>query len=90
MFRNGFAKTSKIYKSLGQFDYGLLNCTADRIQQHIIKKNHYKCVYIGEVEEGTDIPNGVGIEVLNNGDTHYFNYKVFKRDIGRMESLCLI
>ena len=49
-----------------------------------IPDDYVKCVYIGEVKEETDIPNGVGIKVFDNGDTHKLNYKVYKRDIGRM------
>ena len=88
--RTGFAKSSEVYKELGHYDYGLLDCTADSIQKYIITKFGHECLYAGEVEEGTDIPNGVGILVFDNGDTHNSDYKVYKRDIGRMVHGCLM
>ena len=65
LFRSLLTTTSKIYKRLGQFDYGQPNCTTDHINTCINEENW---IYIGEVKEGTDhTPHGIGIQVWSLG-----------------------
>ena len=68
LFRDGFTRSSGVYKRLGQFDYGQPNCTSDHIKTCIGKDNRW--IYIGEVKEGTDdTPHGIGIKVTYGGST---------------------
>ena len=53
-----------MHRFIGKFDYGLLDCTTSKFQQYIEKN---KWIYIGEMKEGTNIPNGIGIKVRSNG-----------------------
>ena len=74
LFRDWFTTTSKIYKRLGQFDYGQPNCTTDHIKTCIGRDEDW--IYIGEVKEGTDdTPHGIGIKVDRYGYTQQLNDK---------------
>ena len=75
LFRERFSTNSDVYKRLGEFNYGQLNCTTDRITT-CIKDNWY--IYIGEVkEEGIDDnPHGIGIKVWTDGGTQQLRNKV--------------
>ena len=68
LFRCNFNKSSKAYKSVGEFDYGQPNCIKDRIKLWINRNPIQKSVYIGEVEEDTYAHHGIGIEVSIYGD----------------------
>ena len=82
IFRNGFTKSSDVYKRLGQFDYDQPSCTTDHIRTCIHSGLYNNWIYIGEVKEGTDdTPHGIGIKVDGHyGVTHQLNNKVIRRD----------
>ena len=68
LFRTKFSKSSEIYYKLGQFQYNHSYFTPGPIQQSIYEINDNKVIYIGQLKEGTDIKEGIGIRVASNGD----------------------
>ena len=69
MFRTNFSKSSEIYYKLGQFQYNHSDFTPGPIQQFIFEDiDDNKVIYLGQLKEGTDIQEGIGIMVISNGD----------------------
>ena len=68
MFRTKFSKTSEVYYKLGQFQYNHSDFTPGPIQQSIFEDaDDDKVIYLGQLKEGTDIQEGIGIMVCING-----------------------
>ena len=76
--------SSEICYKLGQFQYNHSDFTPGPIQQSIFETAGGKVIYLGQLKEGTNIKEGIGIAVFNNGDTLELNHKVYMRDAGRM------
>ena len=71
MFRKIFAKTFIVIKRLGQFQYCHSDFTPGPIQQFIYETNDgNKAFYSGQLKEGTDIKEGIGIAVYSDGDIY--------------------
>ena len=88
LFRIKFEKSSEIYYKLDQFQYNYSDFTPGPIQQSLyINDKGTKVIYIGQLKEGTDIKEGIGIRVGSAGDTLKLNQKVYMRDAGRMENI---
>ena len=69
VFRNSFEKSNEIYSKLGQFQYRKSDFTPEPIQQlNFNTSEDGKAVYLGQLKEGTDIQEGIGIQVYSNGD----------------------
>ena len=80
-----FAKSFGVYRELGQFQYQHQDFTSGPIQQSIfIPKFCDKAFYLGQLKEGTDIKEGIGIVVYSSGCTLKLNNKVYLRDIEKM------
>ena len=84
-FRTRFGKSSEIYSKQGQFKYDQSDFTSDSIQQLILETtNNYNEIYLGQLKEGTNIKEGIGIRVASSGHTLKLNNNVYMRDIGRI------
>ena len=69
LFREGFSMISKTYKKLGQYDYGKDSDVTD-IQEYVETDMFgWRSIYIGQVKEGTNIKDGIGIRVWEDGNT---------------------
>ena len=73
-----------MYHELGQFQYQLSDFTKSPIQQSVYTSDFGNALYLGQLKEGTNIRDGIGIAVYRDGDTLKLNNKVLQRDIGRI------
>ena len=72
IYSNGFSISSKIYNKLGQLNYKTKD--AYNIKEYIHADpwgNKY--IYIGQLKDGTNKAEGVGIRVWESGSTQYLN-----------------
>ena len=70
-FRTNMDKSRKIYSDQGQFKYPEIDCSRPlTIQRSKIGMVYF---YIGQMQEGTNMRDGVGIAVHDSGDTILFN-----------------
>ena len=91
MFRTEFSKSSEIYDKLGQFQYNHSDFTPGPIQQSIFETKAGKAIYIGQLKEGTDIEEGIGIRVGSNGHIYEGCWKNGKYNgKGRYDSKSLL
>ena len=67
LFRTVFAKSSEVYQTQGQFQYNHSDFTPEPIQQSIYLFKGFKHIYSGQLKEGTEIKEGIGIVVISNG-----------------------
>ena len=74
LFRTKFTISSENYSKLGQFQYYQPNLTSGSVQQSIFEICGYKAIYFGQLKEGTEIKEGIGIRVVSNGDTLKLNH----------------
>ena len=81
--RSVLSKLYTIYAKLGQFDYGKDESIKNLHEIIVTSKYGNKNIYIGQVKEGTEIKEGIGIQVFSHGDTEDYNY-VFVRESGRI------
>ena len=81
MLRTKFEKSSEICDKLGQFQYNHSDFTPWPIQQSIFKsKKGFKAIYLGQLKEGTDIAEGIGIVVYSSGDIYEGCWKNDKKE----------
>ena len=73
-----------MYQTQGQFQYNHSDFTPEPIQQSIYLFKGFKHIYSGQLKEGTEIKEGIGIVVISNGATLKLINKVYMRDFGRM------
>ena len=73
-----------MYQKQGQFQYNHSDFTPGPIQQSIYLFKGFKHIYSGQLKEGTEIKEGIGIVVISNGGTLKLINKVYMRDVGRM------
>ena len=61
-----------MYAKLGQFQYNQPDFSPSSIQQSIYttKVGGNKAIYLGQLKEGTEIKEGVGIEIKRRGDIY--------------------
>ena len=90
IYSYGFFTTSEIYNRLGQHNYKTKDTEniTEYIHTYTIQD---KYIYFGQLKDGTNQAEGVGIRVWSNGTTQYLynknNAGVLKRESGRMVSL---
>ena len=68
-FISKLVKSRKTYNELGQFDYKGDKYTKDLKEKKGKNKEGDEWIYIGQFESGTEIRNGIGIEVWDTGYT---------------------
>ena len=91
IYSDDFSRTSKIYNKLGQLNYTTKD--PENVKEYIGTTGFWdKYIYIGQLKDGTDEAEGVGIRVYSFGSTQYLNninnIGVLKRESGRM--ICLM
>ena len=80
LYRRKFAKSYRVYKKLGQFQYRHQDFTPGPIQKTMFETmNGNYAIYLGQLTEGTCILEGIGIVVSSDGHTLklYNNKTVF-------------
>ena len=71
LFRTRFAKSSEIYRKQGQFKYHQKDFSLGSIQQLKYETTgDGKAFYLGQLKEGTDNQEGIGIAVYSRGDIY--------------------
>ena len=74
LIQNSLSKSSEMYFKLGQFQYHQQDFAPGPIQQLIYDTNYSQTLYLGQLKEGTDIKEGIGIAVIYSGDTLKLNH----------------
>ena len=80
----GFFRSSKVYDELGQHKYEAKD--PDNIKEYFGDSRFGTYIYVGQVNEETNLREGVGICVSQNGCTlHLNNINNFEYSRGRVE-----
>ena len=73
-------ESRKTYDKLGQFDYAGEKYTEDLKKLKLKNDAGKQLIYIGQLKKGTEIADGIGIEVWNNGNIYEGYFKDDKKN----------